>query len=132
MLKRHPWVARLMLLSALTLAACGGPAATATPAAAAVQVDLVTRPEPPASGEMELVISVVDAAGQPVDTAEVNVIASHQDMSGMDMSGAATPQGDGRYAITADFGMAGNWLVTVEVRGVSAEVIRENFELDVR
>jgi hypothetical protein len=37
-------------------------------------------------------------------------------MAGMTMGGAATAQGAGKYAITADFSMSGNWVLTVYVR----------------
>ncbi len=92
-------------------------------------IALATNPDPPKSGQLELIAVLTDAAGRPVDNAIVNVLASHETMSGMNMQGAATAQGNGRYAIGADFGMTGPWLVTVEVRGVNADVIRKDFTL---
>ncbi len=92
-------------------------------------IDLTTNPDPPESGQLEPVVTLTDGAGLPIDDAAVNLLASHATMSGMDMQAAATSQGEGRYAITADFGMSGEWLVTVEVRIHGSEAIRKDFDL---
>lgn len=119
-----------MALLALTLAAC---APTVTPAAAdPVKIDLVASPNPPALGDVELIITLADPSGQPVDTAQVDLLASHTGMAGMDMQGQATGQGNGRYTLTANFGMSGDWKVTVEVRGVTSQTIRKDFDLLVK
>ena len=107
----------LLLGLSLALAACGGasqPAATQTPAP--VQITLSTDPNPPSMGPVEIVFTVLDAQGQPVSSADVDVIASHTEMGGMTMHGKATDQGNGKYAITANYSMSGKWLVTVQVK----------------
>ena len=50
----------------------------------------------------------------------------------MTMSGPATAQGNGRYAITAEFVHGGNWRVTVQVNQDGANVALEDFDLAVR
>ncbi len=60
------------------------------------------------------------------------MIADHVDMRGMTMSGPATAQGNGRYAITAEFVHGGNWRVTVQVNQDGANVALEDFDLAVR
>jgi hypothetical protein len=101
----------------LFMAACGG-AATQAPAAtpAPATITLNTNPNPPVAGDVELRFTVVDDKGQPVSGADFDVIADHTDMSGMTMHGKATDQGGGSYAILTNFSMAGNWLLTVQVR----------------
>lgn len=116
----------LVLICVLALAACSGGSSTQ---AALVNIELKTNPGAPTMGQIELLVTLTDAAGKPIENAEVSMLASHKDMSGMDMNGKATAQGSGRYAITADFSMSGQWLVTVEVRGVGAEVVRKDFDL---
>ena len=101
----------------LFLTACGGaatqaPAATAAPAT----IKLNTNPNPPIAGDVELLFTVVDDKGQPVSGADFDVIADHTDMSGMTMHGKATDQGNGNYAIKTNFSMAGNWILTIQVR----------------
>lgn len=122
----------LMFVGVLALAACNGGSPTQSAPASGnslVNIELNTNPESPATGQVELLVTVTDAAGKPVDNAEVSLLASHTEHSGMDMNGKAAAQGNGRYAITADFGMSGKWLVTVEVRGVGADVVRKDFDL---
>lgn len=116
----------LVLICVLALAACSGGSSTQ---AALVNIELKTNPGEPTMGQIKLLVTLTDAAGKPIENAEVSMLASHKDMSGMDMNGKATAQGSGRYAITADFSMSGQWLVTVEVRGVGAEVVRKDFDL---
>ncbi|MCL4294352.1 MAG: FixH family protein [Anaerolineae bacterium] len=117
----------VFLLAGLTLlAACGGAAAPSpTPAQAGPKVSLTTNPNPPRSGEVELMVTVNDANGQPIPDADVFVFADHTEMKGMNMNGRATPQGGGRYTIAANFGMSGPWKVTVQVKKAPLDVAEE-------
>ena len=125
----------LILAGALVLTACGGSAGSASPTtgAASAQITLSTNPNPPAMGPVELVVDVKDVQGQPLDGAEVLVLASHTRMSGMNQQGLATAQGSGRYAITADLsgGMSGEWLITVQVRKDDLN-LAQDFRIEVR
>lgn len=122
----------LILVLGLLLTGCGA-AATATPqtTGAGLSVSLTTNPDPPKSGNIELVVQVSDQGGQPVTDAEVSVVADHIDMSGMILRGKATAQGGGRYATAANFSMSGNWKVTVEARKGAATQTKD-FRLAVR
>jgi hypothetical protein len=106
-----------VLLSVL-LAACGAGATTSAPESAGkpVNIEVETNPNPAAMGDIELVLNIQDSAGTPIEDATVDVTATHLDMTGMDMSGAATEQGAGKYAINANFSMSGNWKLKVYVR----------------
>ena len=108
----------LVVLSVL-LAACGsGSAATSAPETSGkpVNIKVDTSPNPAAMGDIELILNITDASGNPIEGATVDVTAIHTDMTGMDMSGAATEQGAGKYAINANFSMSGNWKLKVYVR----------------
>lgn len=101
------------------LVACGsGSAATPAPQSSGkpVNIKVETNPNPAAMGDIELVLNITDAGGEPIEGATVDVTATHTDMTGMDMSGAATEQGAGKYAINANFSMSGNWKLKVYVR----------------
>lgn len=106
----------VVLLSVL-LAACGS-AATSAPQSSGkpVNIKVETNPNPAAMGDIELILNITDASGNPIEGATVDVTAIHTDMTGMDMSGAATGQGAGKYAINANFSMSGNWKLKVYVR----------------
>lgn len=110
------FISVLVALSVL-LAACGS---VATPAdtSSAKQVNIIVKsnPNPAMMGDMELILTITDASGNPIEGAKVDVSADHTDMTGMTMGGAATDQGDGKYAINASFSMNGNWKLTVYVR----------------
>jgi hypothetical protein len=108
-----------ILLLTVFLAACGsGSAATSAPqdSGKPVNIKVDTNPNPAAMGDIELVLNLTDPSGNPIEGATVDVTAIHIDMTGMDMSGAATEQGAGKYAINANFSMSGNWKLKVYVR----------------
>ena len=117
-MRRLIFINGIVLLSVL-LAACGsGSAASPAPQdpGKPVNIEVATDPNPAAMGDIELVLSITDSSGKPIEGATVDVTATHTDMTGMDTSGAATEQGGGKYAINADFSMSGNWKLKVYVR----------------
>ena len=115
-MRRLIFISVFVLLSIL-LAACGGAATpTDTPSAKPVNIAVSTNPNPAMMGDMELVFTITDEHGNPIEGATVDVSADHTDMTGMNMGGAAAEQGGGKYAINANFSMSGNWKLTVYVR----------------
>jgi hypothetical protein len=109
----------VIVLLFLVLAACAtGSTATSAPQGSEkpVNIKVESNPSPPVMGDLELVLNITDASGNPIEGATVDASATHTDMTGMDMSGAATEQGGGRYAINANFSMSGNWKLKVYVR----------------
>ena len=108
------------------LSACGGsasmPMKESTPAPAQesasskdVNIVVTSNPSPAVKGDVEVLLTITDKDGKPIEGATVNVAADHTDMSGMGMSGQATEQGGGKYSIKANFAEAGNWILTVKV-----------------
>lgn len=109
----------MVFLASVLLAACGGGAAPAADGAVEekpVNIQVETSPSPAMMGDVELVFTITDANGSPIEGATVDVSADHTDMTGMTMGGAASDQGGGKYAINANFSMSGNWKLTVYVR----------------
>lgn len=129
-MRKMIFINMLVLLSVL-LAACGTVATPAAAPSAPVNIKIETSPSPAMMGEIELVLTLTDANGNPIEGATVDVSADHTDMSGMDMSGVATEQGSGRYSIRADFSMSGNWKLTVYVRGDGLDY-REDIDFKVQ
>ena len=115
-MKKTLLVSILLIIMALTLAACGASPAPESGSAAQVKIELETNPDPVVVGDAELILLVSDQDGNPIEGANVDVSADHTDMPGMGMHGPATEQEDGRYAINANFSMTGNWMITVYVR----------------
>ena len=115
-MRRLIFTGLLVGLSVL-LAACGSAATPAdTASAKPVNIEFETNPNPTMLGDIELILTITDANGNPIEGAKMDVSVDHTDMSGMGMSGLATEQGGGRYAINANFSMSGNWRLTVYVR----------------
>lgn len=109
----------MLVLTSVLLAACGGGAAPVVEEASGekpVTIQVETSPSPAMMGEVELVFTITDTAGNPIEGATVDVSVDHTDMTGMGMSGVATDQGGGKYSIKAGFSMSGNWKLTVYVR----------------
>jgi hypothetical protein len=116
-----------ILIGVFVLSACG---AAATPATSS-PITLTTAPNPPKRGPVELIVDVKDAQGQPLDDAQVLILASHTGMGGMNVQSPAKPQGQGRYTLTADLsGMSGQWLVTVQVNK-GALNLAQDFKINV-
>ncbi len=124
-------VLMLILLAGLlfTLAACtdslSSPSNGESETSDGINVSLTTVPDPPVNGRIELVASVMDAQGQPIEDAGVFFMASHTDMAGMYTDGQGIAQGQGRYSIVIDLGMTGPWKVTVQVNQGGLRTVKE-------
>ncbi len=107
----------ILVLVSVLLAGCGSAATPVeTTSAEPVNIKMETNPDPAMNGDMEVIFTLTDASGTPIEGATVDVSVEHTGMSGMDMSGLATEQGGGKYAINANFSMSGDWKMTVYVR----------------
>ncbi len=115
-MRKFIFVSLLVALSVL-LAACGSAATPAdTTSSGQANIKLETNPTPAVKGDIELIFTITDASGAPVEGAKVDVNAEHPAMAGMGMSGLATEQGGGKYSIKANFSDAGDWVLTIYVR----------------
>jgi len=74
---------------------------------------------------VEIPLDILEEIGQPMDGATVDVNAYDIDMTRMSMGCLTILQGNGRYAITADCIMPGNWKITEYVRNVSVDETQE-------
>ena len=115
-MRKSIFISILVIVSVL-LAGCGSAATPVdTTSTKPVNIKMETNPNPAMMGDMEVIFTLTDASGNPIEGATVDVSAEHTGMSGMDMSGLATEQSGGKYAINANFSMSGDWKVTVYVR----------------
>jgi hypothetical protein len=122
----------LMVLMSMVLVACASAATPVAPASSAsVNIAVETNPDPMVPGDVELTFTIADESGTPVEGATVDVDAAHTGHGGMEMTGAATDQGGGKYAITANFSMSGDWKITVHVRKEGLDY-KEEIEMPVQ
>jgi hypothetical protein len=124
----------ILAFAVLALAACGGAPAGSVPASNAPADDLTlklgTNPSPARVGQVELFVEVTDASGKPVDAVTVTMKADMIGHSMGDLSGALTPQGNGRYAASANLSMAGPWQVDVSV-SADGKTVAQQFAIEV-
>ncbi len=116
-----------LFVGAIAVSACGNIGATPTSSLASIK--LTTNPNPPTSGNIELVATITDANGQPLDEAEVFVFSSHTEMTSMAMNGKASAKGSGQYTLQTNFSMNGRWKITVQVKKPPLN-ITESFIVD--
>ncbi len=115
-MRKMIFINMLVALSVL-LAACGSAVTPAeSPSTKQVNIKLETNPSPAMKGDVELMLTITDANGNPIEGAKVDVGADHPAMAGMGMSGLAVEQGGGKYSIKANFSDAGDWALTIYVR----------------
>jgi len=123
----------LLISTAIFLSACSSGAAPEDSSASAkpVNIQVESNPNPAMMGDVTLTLTIADENGDPIEGARVDVSVDHTDMTGMDMSGPATEQGEGKYAINANFSMTGNWKMTVYVRKDSLDY-QEDIDLNIQ
>ncbi|MCL5997989.1 MAG: FixH family protein [Chloroflexi bacterium] len=116
-MKRIGVVMSVLIFAGWLLVACGVPTATPTaaPIANELAIELTTDPDPPKAGDLEIIVTVKDSTGKPVEGAEVRVSANMTAMDMGRMTGKATDQGGGRYALKAQLAHGGEWKFTVQV-----------------
>ena len=128
MIRKLVSIVGLLVSAAILLSACS-PAAS--PEKKPVNIQVESDPNPAMMGDVTFTLVITDENGGPIEGASVDVSVDHTDMTGMSMGGAATEQGDGRYAIDANFDMSGNWKMTVYVRTDSLDY-QEDIDLVIK
>lgn len=103
-------LSRGMILGCLLLLAACRPATSDVPGA---QVDLAWDPAPPAVGQAQVSLRLLDAAGKPLPGGNVR-LEGNMNHAGMKPSfGELTEVEPGRYTGTLEFTMGGDWFVLV-------------------
>lgn len=118
-------VLTIMLGALIVLPGCGQPTPTAAPPTVTptvrppkptAKITIETVPTPPNHGEVEILLTVTDSNGLPINNADVFVYADHVTMTGMGTTGTAIEKGDGKYTFKGNFGMTGDWKLTIQVQ----------------
>lgn len=131
-MRRLIFIIGLLLSVMIFLSACSGnDTANTISGTKPVMIQVESDPSPARMGDVTLTLMITDQNNQPIEGARVDVSVDHTDMTGMTMSGSATEQGGGKYAINANFSMSGNWKMTVYVRKDSLEY-QEDIDLKIQ
>jgi hypothetical protein len=112
----------------IAVVGCGQQSAP-TAAVTDIQIVLAVEPEPPATGDSTLIVTLTDTNGAPVSGATVNV-EGNMDHAGMEPSTGQTSEGtDGLYRVPFRWTMGGGWMVTVTATLQDGGVATETFEM---
>ncbi len=122
--------ARIALLSLLLLVACTRRGAAGP--TGAVQVDLVeVQPQPAQVGQATLVLRLTDAAGAPVEGAQVEVKGDMTHPGMVPALAEARDLGGGLYEVPFEWTMAGDWVLTVSGTLPDGPVFETQFQISV-
>lgn len=125
----------LILLIGLSLAissasGCSRQSQRAT-AATDHQLELTIRPDPPSTGEAQLVIELRDPMDEPVAGAQVTARGDMNHAGMTPVFGRAEETEPGRYRVPFEWTMAGDWSVTVEAELPDGSHVERQFEVRV-
>jgi len=97
-----------------------------------VQISLTAIPFPPHIGDTQLIIQVADEMGKPIDDAHL-AIKGDMTHAGMEPVLAEVDGGgeDGVYKIPFEWTMAGDWVVTVDLRLPDGSKAQKRFDMAV-
>jgi hypothetical protein len=99
------------------------------PPEASLQIDLRAEPEAVSVGDSMLIVTVLDADGQPVNDAKVTARAD-MNHAGMVPEIETVESGtDGEYTIPFEWSMAGDWIIEVTVELESGVSQSQTFDL---
>ncbi|MCQ3978839.1 MAG: hypothetical protein DPW09_35905 [Anaerolineae bacterium] len=98
----------------------------------AIIIEMTVKPTQPQVGPANLVFTVTDKAGRPINDATLEVEGNmiHAGMS--PISARATASEEGRYTTSLEWTMAGDWIVTVNVSLVDGQVVVHQFPVSVQ
>jgi hypothetical protein len=121
-----------MVLAFLTLFGGGCSRASRQANSADVTISLTAIPFPPHIGQARLVVQVADSGGQPIDDAQL-AIKGDMTHAGMVPVLAEIDGGgqNGLYEIPFEWTMAGDWVVTVDLRLPDGATAQERFDFSV-
>ncbi|MCC6616336.1 MAG: FixH family protein [Anaerolineae bacterium] len=128
-----PHVPRVILLLSLLALLLGGCRNTPPVETLTDNLDITVQldPDPPQIGDAELVVTVMNAQGEPVDDAHINV-RGDMNHAGMRPVLREVESGEtGVYRIPFEWTMGGDWIVDVEVTLPDGTVARRRFDYTV-
>jgi len=96
-----------------------------------VSIELTVEPAQPAAGPAQLIITLTDQNGQPIDNAVLE-IEGNMTHAGMVPVFAQTTDGEnGRYVVPFEWTMGGDWTLTVGVLLEDGRTISREFPVTV-
>jgi hypothetical protein len=116
----------------LLLAACGRAQQANPTTRDSFAVTLATDPAPPVMGDAAVAVTLHDAAGQPVDGAQLAVEANMSHAGMVPVMGQANASRDGVYRVPLKWTMAGDWYVDVKFTLPDGQIVTRRFPVSVQ
>jgi hypothetical protein len=120
-----------ILLLLLVLIASGCARASSQPPDDGLAISLAYEPDPAVMGDATLLVTVRDAAGQPVADATVNVKGDMNHAGMVPVLAEATAGPGGVYELPFRWTMSGSWIVTVDVTLANGAAASRRFDVSV-
>ena len=96
-----------------------------------INIELSVEPTQPAVGPAQLVVIVTDAAGRPINNANLQVEGNMTHAGMVPVLAQATAGENGRYTVPFEWTMGGDWIVTVTATLPDGSTAEEQFDLQV-
>lgn len=97
-----------------------------------INIELSVEPAQPAVGPAQLVVTVTDAAGQPVNNATLDIEGNMTHAGMVPVFAQASGGENGRYIVPFEWTMGGDWSVTIEVTLANGQVVSHEFPVTVQ
>jgi len=98
---------------------------------AEISIELTVEPAQPAVGPSQLIITLTDQTGQPIDNAALEIEGNMTHAGMVPVFAQATGGENGRYTVPFAWTMGGDWSVTVEVSLEDGRIISREFPVTV-
>jgi hypothetical protein len=124
-----------MMLMVLLIAILTGCREAATPTPendASIVIEAAVEPENPSVGESMLVISIRDAAGDPISDATLNIRGDMSHAGMLPVLAQADAGEEGVYRVPFEWTMSGDWFVEVTATLSTGETVSQRFDFSVR
>jgi hypothetical protein len=115
----------LWLLLAVALAYCGGTSGDLPD----VRLNLTVDPDPPEVGLARVIVTLQDAAGQPITGAEVELEGNMSHAGMVPVFATAYEVVPGRYEASLEFTMGGDWFILVDAALSDGRTLEQKVDL---
>ncbi len=119
----------IILLALLLVTGCRQQAQTTTDTG--VNIDVRYEPEQPAVGDATLLITVTDAAGSPINAAQITARGDMNHAGMVPVIAEADSGENGVYTVPFEWTMSGDWFLEVTVTLPDGTTAAETFDLRV-
>lgn len=127
------WLALQLSLIAVILGACSANQNATPTSTDDLKITVNTNPSPPRLGDSQLLIDIVNAAGQAVDDVKVDISFGMSSMAmGTTQDGQADSQGKGRYVRLVTLHSIGEYVVRLWVRRNGQLLKTQDFRFSVQ